>query len=122
MLGRRYLYLSMRGLLYLLVIWMWQKLGRRWTALGLIPILQPFRPRRRSLESLQRLPRMHQPPPPRPQRQRPSRKSSHQDPRLRPGLEESVRGVPGRPSRHQESVRWEELTPARRGSRGGSLV
>ena len=33
-----------------------------------------------------------------------------------------MRGVPERLSRHRESVRQVELTPVRRGSRGGSLV
>ena len=104
MLGRRYLYLSMRGLLYLLLIWMWRKLRRRWMTLGLIPIQRLLCPRRQSLDSHRRLPGLHQPPLPRPQRQRPSPQSSHQDLSLRPGWEESVRDVPGRLSKHRESV------------------
>ena len=65
-LRRWYLYLSVRGLLYLLLIWMWWRLKRRWTTLGLILILRPFRPHRRGLESPRRLPRVHQLPSPQP--------------------------------------------------------
>ena len=113
MLHWRYLYLSVRGLLYLLLIWMWRKLKRRWTTLGLIVILQPFRPHRPGLESPRRLPGVHRLPPPQPQHRSQSPQSSRKDPNLRPGLDESGQGVLGRLSKHRESVRHVELTPTR---------
>ena len=121
-LRRRYLYLFVRGLLYLLLIWMWRRLKRRWTALGLILILRPFRPRRSGPESPWHLPGVHRLPPPQPQHPSLSPQSSHRDPNLRPGLEKSGRGVPAHLSRPRESVRQVELTPMQRGSRGVSLV
>ena len=49
-LGRGYPCLSLRGRLCLLLISMWRKHRRSWTALDLIRILRPFRPRHHSLE------------------------------------------------------------------------
>ena len=43
---RRYLYQSVWGLLYLLLVWMWLRLIRRWAMVGVILILRPFRLRR----------------------------------------------------------------------------
>ena len=119
---RRYLYLSVRGLLYLLLIWMWRRFKRRWTALGVILTLRPFRPHCQDLGSPRRRPGVHRLPQPQPPHQSPAPQSSHQDPNLRPGSEENGRGVPGQLSRPRGSVPRPELTPTRRGSRGRSLV
>ena len=119
-LGRRYLYMSARGLPYLLLIWMWRRLKRRWTTMGVILVLRPFRPRRPGVESPRRLPGVHRMPP-QPQHPSTSPKSSHHHPNPRPRLEESRRGVPGHLSRPRESVRQVQSTPAHQGSRGGSL-
>ena len=47
---QRYLYVSVRGLLYLLVTWGWRRLKKRWTMMRLILIQRPFRPHPRGLE------------------------------------------------------------------------
>ena len=101
---------------------MWQRCKRRWTMVGVIVILRPLRPHRPGLESPGRLPGVHRLPSPQPRHPSQSPQSSHQDPNLRPGLEESGRSVPRYMSRPRDSLRQVELPPTRRGSRGGSLV
>ena len=108
--------------MYLLLIWMWRKLKRSWTALDLIRILRPFRPHRPSPEGHRDLPGVTLPPLPRPQHPSLSPQKSHQDPILRSELGESVRGVRGSPSRRRGSIRQEALTLACRDPSGGSLV
>ena len=70
------------------------------------------RPHRPSLDR-PRLPGVHRLSPPQPQHLNPSPPSSQSDPNVRPGLEESGRGVPGHLSRLRESVRQVERTKAR---------
>ena len=51
---------AVRGLLYLLLIWMWRRLKRRWTTMGLMVTLRPFRPLREDPGSPRPLPRVQQ--------------------------------------------------------------
>ena len=100
----------------------WARLKRRWTMMGLILILRPFCQRRPGLESPRRLPGVHQQPPPQPPHPSSSPQSSHQDPNLRPRLEENGRGVQGQLSKPRELVRQVGLTPTPQESRGGPFV
>ena len=118
---RQFLSRCLRGLWYLLLVWMWRKLRRRWMALSLIRILRLFCRRHQTRGTPLLLPETTQPSPFPPQHQSRIQPSARQAPSLRSPVGANGSGERERPVKLQDAKRSRTAGPLHRGQSGESL-